>query len=87
MDPARPLREARERFARDVRQALGQVPPEVAESAVGHAVLAESLVQIAGDILKAQDNAAMLGELARSFLSRNPAGAEMNSTAGRWGVA
>ena len=87
MNAALSVRAARARFAHDVRLALRQVPPEVAESAVGHAVLAESLVQIAGDILKAQDNAAMLGELARSFLSRNPAGAEMNSTAGRWGVA
>lgn len=87
MNAALSVRAARARFAHDVRLALRQVPPEIAESAVGHAVLAESLVQIAGDILKAQDNAAMLGELARSFLSRNPAGAEMNSTAGRWGVA
>ena len=87
MNAALSVRAARARFAHDVRLALRQVPPEIAESAVGHAVLAESLVQIAGDILKAQDNAAMLGELARSFLSRNPAGAEMNSAAGRWGVA
>ena len=42
MDFAGTLRDARTRFARDVRQALGQVPPEVAESALGHAVLAES---------------------------------------------
>ncbi len=70
MDSARPLRVAREQFARDVCQALGQVPPEVAESAVGHAVLAEALVQIAADILRRQDNAAFLGNLVRSLGAR-----------------
>ena len=86
MDSAHPLRAARERFARDVRQALGQVPPEVAESAVGHAVLAESLVQIAADILGRHGNSAFLGELVR-VLGRRSAGAEINSAAGRWGLA
>lgn len=63
MDAARSLHATREQFARDVRQALGQVPPEIANSAVGHAVLAEALVQIAADILKRQDNAGFLGHL------------------------
>ena len=85
MDSARPLREARERFARDVRHVLGQVPPEVAHSAVGHAVLAESLVQIAADILGRQGNAAFLGELVRA-LDRRSAGSEMNSAGNGWGL-
>lgn len=70
MDAARSLHATRERFARDVRQALGQVPPEIADSAVGHAVLAEALVQIAADILRRQDNAAFLGDLVRSLGAR-----------------
>lgn len=68
MDAARSLHATRERFARDVRQALGQVPPEIADSAVGHAVLAEALVQIAADILKRQQNEAFMGEMLRSLV-------------------
>ena len=86
MNAALTVRVARARFARDVRLALEQVPTDVARSALGHAVLAESLVQIAGDILKAQGNAAMLGEFVRSFLSRNsvdPAGREQRTVCQR----
>ena len=86
MNAALSVRAARARFAHDVRLALRQVPPEVAESAVGHAVLAESLVQIAADILGRHGNSAFLGELVR-VLGRRSAGAEIDSAAGRWGLA
>lgn len=57
---ADPLRAAQRQLTYDVRQALQQVSPEVAESAVGHAVLAQALIQIAADILKRQDNGTFL---------------------------
>lgn len=63
MNLAHPMRAAGERFAQDVRQALRHVPPEVASSALGPAMLAESLLQIAGDILNAQGNSALLDQL------------------------
>lgn len=76
MDAAGPLRVARERFTRDVRHALGQVPPEIADSAVGHAVLAEALIQIASDILQRQGNPDFLRQLVGST-DRNPKSAAM----------
>lgn len=68
MDAARSLHATRERFARDVRQVLGQVPPEIADSAVGHAVLVEALIQLAAAILKRQQNEAFMGEMMRHWV-------------------
>jgi hypothetical protein len=65
MDTAPALRTARERLACQVREALGQVPPEIAGSAVGHAVLAETLVQIAADIVGCQGHPGLLDRLVR----------------------
>lgn len=65
MEAAVSLRAVRERFVHDVRHALRQVPPEVADSAVGHAVLAEALIQLAADILKRQENDGFMGETLR----------------------
>ena len=72
MEDARSLRIARERFVCEVRSALGNVPPEVVTSAVGHAVLAEALVQIAADILDSQENSTFMGWLLDSSARRGP---------------
>ena len=65
MHAARALRLVRERFASEVRDALEQVPIEIAESAIGHAVLAETLIQIAADIVRRQGNPDLLNHLMR----------------------
>lgn len=80
MHAAPALRVVRERFAGDVRNALGQVPSEIAESAIGHAVLAETLVQIAADIVRRQGNPDLLDHLVR-YAIRPEHGSETNSAA------
>jgi hypothetical protein len=55
-----------------VRSALGNVPPEVVTSAVGHAVLVEALVQIAADILDSQENSTLMRWLLDSSAQRGP---------------
>lgn len=65
MDAAPTLRMVREHFASGVREILERVPTDIAESAVGHAVLAETLVQIAADILGRQGNSGLLDHLVR----------------------
>jgi hypothetical protein len=44
MDHAARLRAARQRLALDLAQALGNLPPDIAESALGRAVAAEALI-------------------------------------------
>lgn len=83
MDAGRALHASRERFTRGVWQALDQVPPEIADSAVGHAVLAEALVQIAADILKRQDNTDFLSHLI-GFIVRHDAGSELAPASNDW---
>lgn len=81
MDAAPALRTVRERFACGVHDALGQVPPEIAASAVGHAVLAETLVQIAADLVGREGNSDLLDHLVRR-VTQPGRGPETNS-AGR----
>lgn len=81
MDAAPALRTVRERFACGVREALGQVPPEIAASAVGHAVLAETLVQIAADLVGREEYPGLLDHLVRR-VARPGRGLE-TSSAGR----
>lgn len=83
MDAGRALHASRERFARDVWQALSQVPQEIADSAVGHAVLAEALIQIAADILKRQDNTDFLSHLV-GFIARHDAGNKLAPASNEW---
>jgi hypothetical protein len=85
MDAAPSFRVAREHFARDVRQALGQVPAEIAASAVGHAVLAEALVQIAADIVRRHDNYGFLEQLMRS-VARPDDGPKTESAGNGWSL-
>jgi hypothetical protein len=67
MDPADRLLAVREQFARAVREALADVPPEIAESAIGQAALAGALVEAAAELLAEQTDPAVarrvLGEL------------------------
>ena len=72
MDVAPALRTVRERFACGVREALDQVPPEIAASAIVHAVLAETLVQIAAEIVKREEYPGLLDHLVRHVTRPNP---------------
>ena len=81
MDAAPALRTVRERFACRVREALGQVPPEISASAVGHAVLAETLVQIAADLIAWEEYPGLLDHLVRRVA--RPRHSPKTSSAGR----
>jgi hypothetical protein len=52
--PADRLLAVREQFARAVREALADVPPEIAESAMGQAALAGALVEAVAELLAEQ---------------------------------
>ena len=71
MEAAPPLRSVRDRFAQDVHQALGRVPPEIADSALGHAVLAEALVSTAAEILRQHGNVDFLDTLVQVVARRD----------------
>ena len=81
MDAAPALRTVRERFACGVHEALEQVPPEIAASAVGHAVLAETLLQIAADLVGQEGHPDLLDHLMRRVV-RPGRGPETNSAGG-----
>lgn len=70
MQGAYPLRAARKQFVLDVQHAYRRVPVEIAASAVGHAVLAEALIQLAADILNSQENSGFLNELLHASVRR-----------------
>ena len=49
---------ARERFARAVREALADMPPEIAERAIGQVALTGALVEAAAELLAEQTDPA-----------------------------
>jgi hypothetical protein len=70
MDPAVRLLAIRARFARQVRDALAEVPPEVAESAVGQAALAGALVEAAAELLAEQADPAFARRVLAGLVQR-----------------
>jgi hypothetical protein len=61
------------------------VPPEIAGSAVGHAVLADALVQIAADIVREHDNYGFLEQLMRGVARPND-GPNTKSAGNGWNL-
>jgi hypothetical protein len=70
MEPADRLLAVREQFARAVREALADVPPEIAESAVGQAALAGALVEAAAELLAEQADPAFARRVVVGLVGR-----------------
>jgi hypothetical protein len=70
MEPIDRLLTAREQFARAVREALADVPPEIAESAVGQAALAGALVEAAAELLAEQTDPAFARRVVVGLVER-----------------
>jgi hypothetical protein len=70
MEPADRLLAVREQFARAVREALADVPPEIAESAIGQAALAGALVEAAAELLAEQADPAFARRVLAELVAR-----------------
>jgi hypothetical protein len=70
MEPVDRLLAVREQFARAVRETLADVPPEVAESAIGQAALAGALVEAAAELLAEQTDPAFARRVVVGLVER-----------------